>query len=389
MISKRIKIFSFCFFIIFFAYHGINQFLTVYFSNIGNVKVVFFSFVLNYSSLLVSNLFSGFLVSKIGLRKCLIFGSFFYSLFIFAVFSQSLFLFYLASILLGFGASLLWTAQGTFLVRFSDPTQYGRSSGFFSVILHIGSVLGILIFGFLINKISFQNSFLMFAFLPLIATIIFLWLEEKELPAVDLKEKLEQFKKMLKNTHVLRFSLSWFAFHLVIAAVFGQVPLGIKKYFNLSSIGTITPLFYFLPIVVSYYFGKKSDAKGRKNFLILAYILAATGFALFTVQSVFNLNKLFFILCFFLISLGSAIFVSLRFASVGDAASDGNLEYLTAITLLAGNAGSVLIFLINIYFSAAFSYFFSFILILLSLIIASPVLKLDIGTLKKEINGKN
>lgn len=386
MIPKEIKILSLCFFIMFFAYNGVQQFLVTYFSTLNKVMVGFWSLTLIYFFLLISNFFSGFIVSKFGVKKCLVAGSLFYSLFIFSVVSKNLSFIYLASALLGFGAALLWTAQGTFLVRVSDPKRYGKNSGFFNTIFQLGSVFGIIIFSFIVVRLSFQHAFLIFAFLPLISTIIFTTLKNTKPKVVNFKEKFRAFGKMLTNLLLIKFFLTWISFSLVQGIVAGQIPLEIKKYFGLGSIGFLSSFFYFLPIAFSYYLGKLSDIKGRKNFLILAYILIALGLGLFAIQINFDLGKWIFVLFFLLISFGFAIFASIRFAIIGDVSKDSNLEYLTAISVLFGNMGYVIVFLLNIYLQPAVSYLISFCIVFLSLIISLPVLKLNTSTLKEKLS---
>jgi MFS family permease len=351
----------------------------------GAIRTGFWSLVLIYLFLLISNFFSGFIVSKFGAKKCLVFGPLFYSLFIFAIISKNIFLIYLASVLLGFGGSLLWTAQGCFLIRASNSNYYGKNAGFFNTLLQAGSFFGIIIFGFLAVNFSFNSVLLLFAFLPLIPVIIFATLKNVEPNEVNLKEDFSNFWKMLTNLSIVRLSLIWFSFSLVLAAVIGQIPLEIKKYFNLSSLGLIIPIFYLLPLVFSYYFGKKSDIKGWKNLLILSYALIVIGLSLFALQVNFELNKWFFILCFLLVSFGYAIFAPLSFSLRGRIAFEGKLEHFTAITLLFSNAGCVVFFLFNLYLPAMFSYLISFCLIFLSLTIALPVLKLTKNTLKEKI----
>lgn len=44
-------------------------------------------------------------------------------------------LLYLASLLLGAGAALIWTGQGTYLSRCSNPSNISRNSGVFWALL--------------------------------------------------------------------------------------------------------------------------------------------------------------------------------------------------------------------------------------------------------------
>lgn len=386
MIPKEIKIISLSFFIIFFSYNGVQQFLTSYFSELNELRTGFFSLVLIYFFLLISSFFSGFLVSKFGAKKCLIFGAFFYSLFIFALLAKSPIFIFLASALLGFGASILWTAQGVSLVRFSEQNHYGRNSGFFTALFQIGSVLGIIALGVLVSRLSFQSSFLIFGALPLIAVVFLFTIKNAESKNALPRNGFRALKRVLTNAAALRFSLIWLSFSLIIASVIGKFPLEVKKHFGLGSIGFVTPIFYFLPIVFSYYAGRISDEKGRKLFLVIAYILVLSGLILFMSQIYFELDKIFFILSFLLISLGFAFYSPMTYALLGDISSDRNLEYLTALSLLVSNLGFVLVFLSNIFLPDIFSYLIAFLIIITSLIIVFPMLKLNINTIKEKIN---
>lgn len=385
-ISNGVKVLSVCFFIIFFSYNGVQQFITPYFSDLNIVKVGFWSLILIYFSLLVTNLFSGFIVSKLGVKKCLIFGSLFYSLFIFVLITKNPGLVYLASIFLGFGAAILWTAQGTFLIRASDSKHYGKSSGFFSTFQMLGSVLGIVAISLLITRLDYKYSFLILAVVSLAAGAVFLTVKNVELRTVDFRNRIQAFKKIITNPTALKFFLIWFSFSLIIASVSGRFPLEIKKYFGLGSIGFITPIFYFLPLIFAYRVGKESDIKGRKLFLIFAYIFVLSGLIMFMLQTQFGLGKAFFVLSFLLVSLGFALFFPVARALLGDISSDSNLEYLAAFSILASNSGYVIIFLLNMYLPAIFSYLIPFLIILSSLIIILPVLKLNISVIKERIN---
>ena len=374
---REIKILSACFFAIFFAYNGVQQFLTAYFSDLNMVRVGFWSLILIYSSLLVTNLFSGFIVSRIGAKKCLFLGSLFYSVFIFVLASKQIPIIYLASVLLGFGASLLWTAHGVFLIKSSGQGGFGKSSGFFTTFFQLGSTLGIIVAGILITRLSFEKYFLIFGILPVMAALAFLMLKKTEPVAVGLNDNFNNLRKTVQNPMALKLSLIWLSFSLVIASVSGQIPLEIKKYFGLGSIAFTTPIFYFLPIVLAYYLGRLSDIKGRKVFLFGAYIFILLGLGLFTLQSQIGPAKLFLIISLLLLSLGYAIFAPLRFALLGDVSAGGSLEHLSAFSIFASNLGYVIIFMINLYLPPIFAYLIPFLFVSLSLIIVLPMLRLN------------
>lgn len=384
--SREIKILSTCFFIVFFAYNGVQQFLTSYFSDLGMVNVGFWALIFLYLSLIISNLFSGFIVSRLGVKKSLVSGPIFYSLFIFSLAAGNIPFIFLSSVLLGFAAAILWTAQGMFLVKTSQEGFFGRNSGFFNALFQLGTVAGVIIAGILMTEFSFRNSFLLLGCLPLIGSILFLKSGQVVTSPANLSQNFIFLKRLVTNSYFLKIALIWFSSSIVLASVAGLFPLKIKEHFNLLSVGFILPIFYFLPIVLSYYFGKKSDIKGRNAFLIFSLVLMFAGFLLFCLQEVFSLDFSVFILSFLLVSLGYAIFAAIRFALLGDISSEGNLKYISSLFTLFSNFGYVIIFLFNIYFPAAFVYFLSFAVILTSLIIVTPVLKLNISVIKEKIS---
>jgi MFS family permease len=386
MIPKEIKILSLSFFILFFGYNGVQQFLTSYFSDLGSVRMGCTSLLIVYTFILISNFFSGYIVSRIGAKKCLIFGSLFYSLFIFSIISGNNILIYAASAFLGFGAAILWTAQGAFLVKNSASDSFGKSSGFFNTFFQLGTVVGIITMGLLLTKISFDKSLFIFAFLPLSAAVLFLWNKPVESSQKKISQNFNFFRRALKNQYFLRIGLIWFSFSLVLACVAGKFPLEIKEYLGLGSITFILPIFYVLSIIFSYYFGKKSDSKGRSTFIAMSLILVALGFLSFAIQNIFNLGFYVFILSFLLISLGYAIFSSIRIAVIGDVSSKDNPEYFAASLNQFGNMGYVVIFLLSAYFSNTFIYLVAFLTVVMSLFIGLPVLKLNMGSIKEKIN---
>ncbi|MEK7503687.1 MAG: MFS transporter [Patescibacteria group bacterium] len=373
--SKEIKILSLCFFIIFLAYSGVQQFLTTYFSDLGIVEVGFWSLILIYSFILAANFFSGFIVARLGAKNSLILGSLFYSFYIFILTTQNIVAIYLASAFLGIGASILWTAQGVLLVRSSDKNNYGKNSGFFSVIFWLGSALGIILFGFMVTAVSFELSFLIFGVFSIIGVIFLSFLKRTESQLINFKNNLLIFKKVIVNPKFFRLFLIWFSFSAVIASTSGQFPLEVKKIFGIKAIGFLMPIFYSLPIIFSYYMGKASDFRGRKFFLVASYLLIVIGLALLLLQFTFEANKVLFVLSFLFISLGYAIYAPLRFALMGDASTNENLESLAAVSIIANNLGYVVIFLINLSLPIIFSYLILFLIVLFSLIIIRPMLK--------------
>ena len=167
LVSKQVKILSLGFLLIFFGFGAIQYYQVVYFAQADMAEVGFWSLILIYLFLTLFCPLAAFFVSKYGAKRCMIFASLFYSLFILTLLAKSVFLVYFASILLGIAASFLWIGQNSYLIRASDKESYGADSGFFTVLTYLGGGLGVIILGFLVSQFSFRMPFLLYAVFPI------------------------------------------------------------------------------------------------------------------------------------------------------------------------------------------------------------------------------
>jgi len=164
-ISRQVKILGIAFLLIFLGFNGVQQYVTVYFSQAGFFRVGFYSLVLIHLFFIFSEPAAAVFISKYGAKKALLLSSPFYSIFIFALLLKSVPLLYIASVLLGIAAAFLWTGQTVCLIQESPEDSYGRNSGFFTFSQSLGSALSVFALGFLINRFSFRVPFLLL-FLP-------------------------------------------------------------------------------------------------------------------------------------------------------------------------------------------------------------------------------
>jgi len=284
-ISKEVIILSLAFSFVFFGYNGVQQYLTLYFSKLNLFKVGFYSLILIYLFFILFSFLSALFVKKYGFKKPLLIASLFYSIFIFSLLTKSIFLVYLASILLGISAAFLWMGQISCLVRETEKKFYGESSGFFNTFLSLGSGLGILILGFLIERLKdFETPFLFFAFFPLIGAFIFLKLKEKK-PEKNL-ERIKFPKKLFLSKTSLQFSSLWFAQTFVFGITIGILPLQVEKALGISFVRILSSLFLILPIIFSHLIGKLSDKIGREILIFVSYFFRLISFP-------FQFQKLF------------------------------------------------------------------------------------------------
>ncbi|XP_055851082.1 UNC93-like protein MFSD11 [Episyrphus balteatus] len=95
-----------------------------------------------YASFALSNWLAPSFLSFTGPRCAMLVGSLTYTLFMVVFLWPSTWLLYVASAILGAGASITWTGQGTFLARCSDPTNISRNSGIFWALLQCSMFFG-------------------------------------------------------------------------------------------------------------------------------------------------------------------------------------------------------------------------------------------------------
>ena len=91
----------------------------------------YYSLAVIYAVFTCANWFAPPVVSKLGPRITLFLGGVCYSLFIAQLIYPNDYMLYGASALVGFGAAMIWVAQGNFLTLNSDEDTITRNSGIF------------------------------------------------------------------------------------------------------------------------------------------------------------------------------------------------------------------------------------------------------------------
>lgn len=89
-----------------------------------------------------SNLFAPTVVAVIGPQITMFLSGILYSGYIAVFITPSTWSFYFTSVLIGFGAAMLWTAQGHFLVENSDAATINRNTGMFWALLQCSMLFG-------------------------------------------------------------------------------------------------------------------------------------------------------------------------------------------------------------------------------------------------------
>lgn len=100
------------------------------------------SLAIIYTVFSLANWLAPPIVALLGPRPTMVLGSLLYLLFIGQFWHPNTFVLYGCSALLGFGAALVWTAQGNFLTINSEPETMSRNSGVFWAMLQTSMLVG-------------------------------------------------------------------------------------------------------------------------------------------------------------------------------------------------------------------------------------------------------
>ncbi|XP_053698966.1 UNC93-like protein MFSD11 [Sabethes cyaneus] len=95
-----------------------------------------------YATLSIANWITPPILSKIGSKMAMVVGAMTYCIFITSFLWPQTLLLYIASLILGVGAALIWTGQGMYLTKCSDESTISRNSGIFWATLQMSMFFG-------------------------------------------------------------------------------------------------------------------------------------------------------------------------------------------------------------------------------------------------------
>jgi len=381
-LSREVKILGLAAFFLFLGFDGVQEYITSFFSESGLIEGGFKSLILIYLFFVIFDPIASNFVSRFGAKKCILFGSLFYPLFILSLLSKSIWVIYLASALLGMAAAFFWIGQNSMLIRTSKRESYGATCGFFNFSHMLGSSLGVVTLGILIQEIGFNNSFFLFSLFPLVGFFLLLNLKD-----IRVDKKVNRSKLLTRpvfSKTILRLASIPFVFNFTFGLVIGIIPLQIKEVLGISYVGVLTSLFFILPVLISYLSGKVSDVTGREKAIIFSYSVLLSGLVLLYF---FSYQPFFLAVGIILLALNWAIMRPLVLALVGDVSTEKNLEPVVALFWLVGVMGIVAALGVS-HFVLTFNlvYFISIILGIVSFILVFPLFKLGVEELRKKIS---
>ncbi len=363
MTKKSILILSISFAFIFFGFNGVQQYVTVYFDQLGVRYIGFVSLLLIY---LFFGLFSPLalpIMNRLGMVRTMIIGAAVYGLFIYSLLISSVGLIIVSSCMLGIAAGLLWTSQGSYLLRSSQTGSYGQSAGLFTMIWAFGAALGMVLFGFVSKLFGYFPTLLIWGSVPFAGGILLFFL-----PRVEIVESQKKEVGRL-DSRVVRLGIVNFMFMFMFGLVIGSIPLLLTHSFSIEVVGILGSLFFVASVLFSYVSGKLSDIFGRKILLLWGLVFCLFGLLFLSL----NLKWMLFIgvIC---VSLTYAIVRPIILAVAGDF---GQMEQNVAYFNVFQCAGVVCALLIGLFVSGVMVFYVSLgVVVGGSLFVVSEVRKL-------------
>jgi MFS family permease len=230
----------------------------------------------------------------------------------------------------------------------SEKSEYGKNAGFFTTCIMLGNTLGIFVFGFLVLRLSYNWSFVIYALFPFVGLILL-----TNLKRIKESDSNKQFKNQfvllrhsIKNVLVCKLSLFWFYSFFIRALFVGVVPIKIKHIFGSEEyIGMLCSMYYLAPILLSFIIGKISDKMGRKFMIFLAYSTCVIG--LFLIY--FCKDKTVLTMGVAISAISFSINRPLNIALIGDITTERNIDSLLAFFTIVQNIGFITAFVLPLF----------------------------------------
>lgn len=269
---------SFC--LLFIAFSATQNLQTNLNGNMG-----FESLAILYFVFAGTNFFSPFIVTLVGEKVGLLIGAVCYCTFIAANMRLITPVYLGASAVIGFGAAVLWTAQGAMVIRSAPPAKLGAYNGLFFGIFQWSQILGNLLVGILMSKgISNYILFLILTIIGSTSIVGILFLRRPKAPPTQTGEP---FSKRILQTFSVTFTKQMALLYMTMiysgvsqTYFFGVFPKTRPQH----QLGYIMTAFGAADVLGSLVAGYVSDKIGRVPIIITCALSMTAGAVLFFLQ---------------------------------------------------------------------------------------------------------
>jgi len=275
--QRNVFLISFSFFFIFFGFGTAQQYLVILFAEQGRGNLALTSLFILYGAFLATGIVAAKIIPLFGgLKKSLLIGGLTYAIFTASVAINSAMLLYIASILIGIGAGLLWVSSGQIIRDSSNERTVGRNFAYQTVGMYGGNILGINIGSYLVQVFSVERVYLVLTASILLGLIFILWVRpvKGEIKPSPFKPYYMFNKKMLMLLPLV------FGAYFLQAQVFTAVNFIIVSLLGVSSIALMITIIKISNIVGGFSSGKISGWYDKSNLLILLILMALLGVTL-------------------------------------------------------------------------------------------------------------
>ncbi len=253
---------------LFSAFLPVQQFLTIYFKEVGKPEVGFITLIIVYLSFGTSSLFIGpQFVSKVGLKSSLLISSLCHILFCVSILTKNVPIVYCCSIITGIGAGILWTAQGVYILLSAPKNHASENTSYFFSLFSLASFLGVTILGFLKDIFNFNIALIIVICIGLCSFLFFLALEDLKMNKTPNTSVLYVFTLFKDNT-ITKIAFYCFFTFMLWGFIFGQMPLEIQKHLGNEYVKYFVSLYFIIFFLISFPLGKLTDKLGYKNVLL-------------------------------------------------------------------------------------------------------------------------
>ena len=254
--------------VLFSGFVPVQQFLTLYFTEVGEPEVGFMTLIILFLFFGTSSLFIGpQCVSTMGLKSSLVISALCHMLFGVSLLTKNVPIVYVCSIITGIGAGIMWTAQGVYILRAAPQDHASENTSYFFSCFSCASFVGVTIFGFLKDTFNFHIALMSVTGIGFCSLFFFLVLEDLTMDTTPHTSVLYVLT-LLKDKTIAKIAFYCFFTFLLWGFIFGQMPLEIQKHLGNAYVKYFVSLYFIIFFLIAFPLGKLTDTLGYTNVLL-------------------------------------------------------------------------------------------------------------------------
>jgi len=361
---------SYGFSFLFIAVGGIQQYLTSYFSSLGEPNMGFNILLILYFFVFLSNFYASYVIAYFGVKRTILFSTVVYILAHVAIVMEYKWIAYLGAMIIGLVGAMLWNSQNSYILGISTSENRGHNSGFFMAIYEIGSTIGILIVGYFSGIYGYQNSFFLVAFISFISLLLFGTMDN--IKEAELTTKSTSFSALKSKSLVQIAMLNSLIYFMLIGLAVSLLPLHIYLVTQSGLIvGTLSGFFFFMPVLLSKRAGSYSDRHGRAVVVLVAFLVGIVGLLILHFsRGLFSLS-----LATILVAISQSMLAPIFIAIQGDVSTTQNQSLVTTVFIFFKYIGLMIGIAIGSIFGIEWGYLVVITIIVLTMWFAYGVME--------------